>query len=175
MAGAADEFWTWSVGFYAEPGIEGILLDLQDRLGLDVNMLLFACWNACKGRRRLAAQEWTRLIEGTAGWRNRILAPLRSLRRQLKSEPRTAAAGLRTRIKELELDAERVAQKLLLEIASIEDGSSSGMHDCRAEAMAGMEDYTRQEGVSLGHADVELLKELACACCAAGCSPGGKM
>lgn len=113
-------FWDWSVAFYARPGVAEACLMLQDRGGHDVVLVLFALWLAERGARvddGLAA----RALKVGEGWRDRVVAPLRTLRRQLKeglAEPPHELApearqpshvsALRARIKALELASERL-------------------------------------------------------------------
>ena len=107
----AHPFWNWSLEIYGRPGVEDPLLDLQDRLGLDVNLLLFACWTGATGRGRLVGGEWTRLIDGTADWRASVIEPIRAVRRHLKDRgDMPGAAALRERVKALELEAERIEE-----------------------------------------------------------------
>ena len=44
MSAAAESFWDFSLALYGRPGVAPALIGLQDRLGLDVNMLLYCCW-----------------------------------------------------------------------------------------------------------------------------------
>src|SRR5471030_292758 len=37
-------FWNFSLEIYAAEGVSGACLDLQERRGCDVNILLFCCW-----------------------------------------------------------------------------------------------------------------------------------
>ena len=54
-------FWAFSLDVYGRPGVAPACLALQDRHGLDVNLLLFCCWAASQGvtldQRTLAAAE----------------------------------------------------------------------------------------------------------------------
>ena len=43
-------FWQFSGAVYAHPGVAEACLDLQDRHGLDVNLLLFCAWAGVQGR-----------------------------------------------------------------------------------------------------------------------------
>jgi hypothetical protein len=53
----ADEppSWRFSLAFYAAPGVARALMALQDRDGLDVNLMLFALWIGVSGHGRLAS------------------------------------------------------------------------------------------------------------------------
>ena len=48
-------FWDFSLEAYARPGVAPACLDLQERHGADVNLLLFACWLSASGRGALDA------------------------------------------------------------------------------------------------------------------------
>ena len=126
MSGAAADLWAFSLRTYARPGVEAACLDLQDRRGLDVNLILCACWLGGQGV-RLRADRVAVLEAAAAPWRQRAILPLRTLRRALKTAlPELLSAGsgldadaaaLRDRVKEVELAAERVEQRLLARLA----------------------------------------------------------
>jgi uncharacterized protein (TIGR02444 family) len=109
-------FWRFSVKFYAEPGVAPACIELQDQAGADVNMLFFLLWNASEGRTFGVAEvaEIERLI---GAWRNMAVVPIRDVRRALKSPPPVmapeVAEGFRTRIKAVELEAERLQQEAM--------------------------------------------------------------
>lgn len=114
-------FWRFSVKFYAVPGVAQACIELQDRAGVDVNVLFFLLWNATQGR-ALNAADVTKVEEAIRPWRDMAVVPLRSVRRALKSPPPVmtadAAEGFRTRIKAVELEAERLQQEALYELAA---------------------------------------------------------
>ena len=58
MAGEPSDneaLWRFSLAFYARPGVSEALIGLQDRAGLDVNLVLFALWLGVSGRSRLTS------------------------------------------------------------------------------------------------------------------------
>lgn len=108
-----ETFWRFSLAFYACPGVAPTLLALQDRDGLDVNLMLFALWLGLSGRGRLdrdalAAGERVARTMGAE-----IVEPLRALRRKLKDHPDEDVRRLRERVKALELDGEKLVQTRL--------------------------------------------------------------
>ena len=109
-------FWRFSVKFYAEPGVAQACIDLQDQAGVDVNILFFLLWNATQGR-ALGNTEVADLERSIGAWREMAVVPLRNVRRALKSPPPVmapdAAEGFRTRIKAVELEAERLQQEAM--------------------------------------------------------------
>jgi uncharacterized protein (TIGR02444 family) len=108
--------WRFSGAFYARPGVSEALIALQDREGLDVNLILFALWRGVCGRSLLSKTELVIAGRSARPIRAAIVLPLRALRRRLKSDPDTDVQRLRNRIKRLELAAERVVQHRLARI-----------------------------------------------------------
>src|ERR1700710_543458 len=106
-------FWDFSLGFYAQPGIAEICLDLQDRFGADVNVVLYLLWQAQR-RRRLTSVKIEKLIALTSDWQQHVVRPLREVRRFLKEPGPTwssdSVASFRQRLKGEELLAERLQQ-----------------------------------------------------------------
>jgi len=99
-------------------------LALQDRHGLDVNLLLFAVWT---GGRGVVLSETTlrAAAERVRRWHVDVVRPLRALRRRLKGdahgmEPALAAA-IRERIAAAELAAEHVEQLALTDLLGERD------------------------------------------------------
>jgi uncharacterized protein (TIGR02444 family) len=113
-------FWRFSIKFYAEPGVAEACIALQDQAKVDVNILFFLLWNATQGRAygKADVAEVERMI---GAWRDMTVVPIRNVRRALKSPPPVMAAeaaeGFRTRIKAVELEAERLQQEALYELA----------------------------------------------------------
>lgn len=159
-------FWDWSLEVYGRPGVEEILLDMQGRLGLDVNLLLFACWAGATGRGRLTGSEWARLIEGTADWRANVVEPLRAVRRHLRSRgDMTDAAALRERVKALELEAEHAAQLAIAGMAPDLRESDFAAVVRMADASANLEGCIAAAGLTLTDRDRAHLNSLVHNCC----------
>lgn len=116
-AEAGDPLWDFSLAFYARPEVAAALVALQDRAGLEVNLILFALWHGLSGRGRLGAEEIAAAERALRPLAREIIEPLRALRRRLKPEPDPAVQRLREGIKGLELDAERIAQQRLAALA----------------------------------------------------------
>jgi uncharacterized protein (TIGR02444 family) len=109
--------WRFSRAFYARPGVSEALIALQDREGLDVNLILFALWCGVSGRSRLSNAELVIAEDSARPIRVAIVVPLRALRRQIRSDPDVDVQRLRERIKRLEIAAERIVQHRLARIA----------------------------------------------------------
>ncbi len=112
-------FWHFSLAFYRQPEVAAACIRLQDEAGVDVNLLFFLLWNASL-KRRLSAADAEAADRGVADWRQTVIIPLRALRRALKSAPAMIDPGaselLRTRVKGLELESERLQQEALYDL-----------------------------------------------------------
>jgi uncharacterized protein (TIGR02444 family) len=106
----SNPFWDFSLSNYNLPGVAATCLSLQDECDLDVNVLLYAAWVATMDR-RLTEQHVAEMERIIAPWRERVVRPLRALRRQWRDCPQ--ASGLRDTIKQLELQAERQQQDMM--------------------------------------------------------------
>jgi 4-carboxymuconolactone decarboxylase len=85
-----------------------------------VNLLLFLLWQATRGARMTTA-EVAEIERRVGAWRDMTVIPLRSLRRALKSPPPLVAGAtaelFRTKVKAVELEAERLQQEAMYELA----------------------------------------------------------
>ena len=108
--------WDFSLRFYALPGVAATCIDLQDRHGVDVNVLLFLLFLAEAGR-AVSAEDVARIDSEVRTWRDGVVAPLRMARRNLRTRTSrvdpAAAEALRTNVKRIELEAERLQQETL--------------------------------------------------------------
>src|SRR5437764_10606198 len=120
MQSKGSPFWRFSLRFYREPGVADACIALQEEAGVDVNLLLFLLWQATRGR-ELSPGEVADLERRIGPWREMTVVPLRNVRRALKSPPGLVAVqtgeAFRTRIKAVELEAERLQQEAMFEIA----------------------------------------------------------
>jgi uncharacterized protein (TIGR02444 family) len=109
-------FWRFSLRLYRQPGVADACIALQDECGVDVNALLFFLWLAAD-KKLIPALNARAVCEQAALWHDDVVAPLRAVRRKLKAgstliEANTAEL-FRTRIKAVELEAERLQQEAL--------------------------------------------------------------
>src|SRR5262245_17805441 len=123
-------FWRFSLRLYRAPGVGDACIALQEEAGVDVNLLLFLLWQATQ-KRALTAADVNALDKTIGGWRDTAVIPLRNVRRALKSapglvDPNTAEA-FRTRIKAVELEAERLQQEAMYAlVATMPPGRALG-------------------------------------------------
>jgi len=114
-------FWQFSLRFYRQPQVADTCIALQEERGVDVNLLLFLLWQATR-KRAFTAAEVAEIERRVGAWREMTVIPLRTLRRALKSPPPlvagAAAEFFRTKVKAVELEAERLQQEAMYELAN---------------------------------------------------------
>jgi uncharacterized protein (TIGR02444 family) len=112
-------FWRFSLQFYRQPGVADACIALQEESDVDVNLLMFLLWNAVQRRQFSPDQvDWTESKIST--WRESAVIPLRTVRRALKVPtllvPAPVAEAFRTKIKAMELEAERLQQQAMYDL-----------------------------------------------------------
>lgn len=113
-------FWAFSLAVYAGDGVAEECLALQERLGLDVNLLLFAAYIGAVEGVRLEAKDVGAANAVVTEWHNEIVRPMRAARRALKAPSQdadnplhAADATLRLQVKRAELETEKIEQAML--------------------------------------------------------------
>ena len=131
------DHWRFSLAVYCQEGVAAHCLELQRRLGLDVNVLLLMLWAARLWGVAPDVAQIAHADETIRAWRDEVVHPLRQLRTRLKSGPPPApdpqTTALREGVKQLELDAERVQQDRLAQWVAAQTGQrASGIEERRA-------------------------------------------
>ena len=113
---ADTPFWRFSLNFYRQAGVAEACIALQDECGVDVNLMLFLLWLAANGR-QLSVDNIKELDQAVHSWRDLTIIPIREIRRKLKAASTLVEAGkqeaFRTKVKAVELEAERLQQEAL--------------------------------------------------------------
>ncbi|KPX94903.1 Uncharacterized protein ALO64_04734 [Pseudomonas meliae] len=108
--------WSFTLDFYARPGVEQACLTLQAN-GANVCMVLCGVW---LGTREVAcnAQRLTQIRQLATPWHDEVVRPLRDLRNQWRNAALEDAVlmTLRMKVKALELEAE---QSLMLKLEAL--------------------------------------------------------
>lgn len=110
------DLWAFAVGHYETPAVREACLALQDARGHDVTAVFFALWRGFNGS-GVAQQEWRELLGWLMPWQTQAIAPLRAVRRRLKTDfpawPEASRETLRKAILAAELAGERAALERL--------------------------------------------------------------
>ena len=113
------ECWAFALAIYARPGVAEACLNLQNEAGVDVMLLLTTTFAAVKHRLLLTPDEIRALDDACRPWREQVVRPLRTIRSGLKTGPQPAPSEateqFRSHVKTLELAAEKLENKLLVE------------------------------------------------------------
>jgi uncharacterized protein (TIGR02444 family) len=108
-----EAFWRFSLAFYAQHGAAPALIALQDRDGLDVNVILYALWLGLVRGQAMDAADLAAAEAAAAPLRDAVVKELRGLRRRLRAHSDPDAQALRRRVQALEIAAERAVQDRL--------------------------------------------------------------
>ena len=107
-----DPFWDFSLATYLRPEVATACLGLQDRRGIDVNMVLFCCWVGAIGGGILERREMTATLAVAGPWQREVVVPLRRIRKDLKGAGH-AGDLLRRRVATAEIGAEHAEQLMI--------------------------------------------------------------
>jgi uncharacterized protein (TIGR02444 family) len=112
-----NALWRFACAFYARDGVAPACLALQNKLNVDVNVLLFAIYARLARGIALDPRDLGAVDALVRDWRREVVQPLRRLRTRLKAGPAPAPSAasdrLRNRIKAAELEAEQIELALL--------------------------------------------------------------
>lgn len=107
-------FWDFSLRVYGSDGVAAACIALQERRGIDVNLLLFSAWIGESGRGVLAESDLEAALAATTAWNRDIVCALRVVRNRLKGGmppiPTERSDVLRKMILEIEVKSEHVEQ-----------------------------------------------------------------
>jgi len=153
-----EALWPYALEVYGRPGVEPLLLTLQDVHGQCAPFLLWSLWLAASGRPTVAAKLAAN-AELARAWQDAAVAPLRTLRRDLKQRGRAKTAHARSRIRDgvkaLELEAERMLLQMLEKASPAPEDPSGDTPSDPLDALR------RGAGAWGGDAPSALLDELA--------------
>jgi uncharacterized protein (TIGR02444 family) len=148
---AANPFWDFSLAVYRRPGVAAACLRLQDEAGVDVNLLLYFCWLATVQAAALDEAVVRQAVARTELWREDVVRPLRALRRRMKDGiegmPSESAEALRTEVKRIELQSERLQQDMLFALSGTEVAEAAAGPDVRRRAEENIAKYLDVIGI----------------------------
>jgi uncharacterized protein (TIGR02444 family) len=146
MALPSHPFWKYSLALYAQPGVSGDCLMLQDEYGLDVNLVLFSIWAGAEGPGELTEVELSECVARAGQWQTEVVVPIRRIRRALKQDMLGATSELvhlyRPQVQRLELESEHVEQLLLVTLVPQSRGDTG-----KAVALKNTQRYLQQAGL----------------------------
>ncbi|MEX2647613.1 MAG: TIGR02444 family protein [Alphaproteobacteria bacterium] len=157
-------FWDHSLAIYRRPGFSQAAIALQDRRGVDVNILLLALWRAATGAGALGEATLAKADATVLPWRGQVTERLRAARNAIKAgiagAPPDQAEALRKDIVGGEIEAERIAHAMLAAVPFAPAPSADGI-GAAARSFAA---YARFVGFAPGSADQADFRTLLAAC-----------
>ena len=111
--------WRFSLTVYRGAGVQEECLDVQERFGVDVNLLMLCAYVGAVEGAVLSASDVAEALEASGAWHGNVVKALRQVRRTLK--PWGAGEGpfasvveaLRVKVKGAELEAEQIEQAMI--------------------------------------------------------------
>jgi len=112
--------WRFSLAVYRDAGVQEECLAVQERLGVDVNLLMFCAYVAAAEGAVLADDDVADAVAAVGPWHGAVVRELRQVRQTMKpwgaasaGDFAPVAEGLRTKVKGAELEAEHIEQAML--------------------------------------------------------------
>lgn len=143
-------FWDFSLRVYGARGVSAACIALQERRGIDVNVLLFCAWVGESGRGVLARSELEAALAASAAWNRDIVCGLRAVRDRLKGGappiPAERSNALRKTILEIEVASEHLEQIALAGSISRPADSNRVSERRGGDAVANVAAYFRRHG-----------------------------
>lgn len=168
-------FWDFALAVYRSDGVPPACLNLQERHGIDVNLMLFCLWVGQSGRGALTDADMSAAIAASDLWHRKIVKSLRFVRRTLKDgfsqAPEDLRRQLRAQVQATEIDAEHLEQLILVAaVPRAAERAAEPLEARAADAVAGVAAYLRAQGVKFEPKDaVDFAHILGKAC--AGLKP----
>ena len=82
-----NPLWQYSLAFYNRPGVESLMIMLQDSYQADVNMLLCCGWLGREGQ-QLSLDSMRLLVDVSMPWQQHCVQPLRACLLYTSPSPR---------------------------------------------------------------------------------------
>ncbi len=150
-------FWDFSLRVYGSEGVPEACLVLQERHGIDVNVLLYCCWLGASGRGALDDGEIAAVCRTVEAWHRDVVRAVRGVRQRLKggfgAAPVALSEPLRRRLAKIEVDLEHVEQLMLA--GSLSRAADEGLEEAArlGHALDNARAYFGAEGIDTDAAD----------------------
>lgn len=157
-----NPLWDYVTRLYAKENVRQACLELQDRHDLDVNILLFCCWNAASGRGKFTNNELESGLDRVAEWRQNVILRLRDLRKYLKENAEPAPSRLTGSLRHVIVESELFSEHMeVLILSEAVDRPGTGSFDLDQQALDGAGNiaaYIELLECSLQQTDSQLLQ-----------------
>jgi uncharacterized protein (TIGR02444 family) len=131
-----NDFWRFSLAVYGQVEVAKECLELQQTIGINVNILLFCAWMGVRTF-TLDRNDIEAASKVVSKWHENVVGPLRGVRQQVKTLHRDDVESFLTRVKDIELEAEQIEQAILFAYSR---SLRAGL-DCRDAVAQNVKDY----------------------------------
>lgn len=151
-------FWDFAIRVYMSDGVSAACLNLQERHGIDVNLMLFCLWLGHSGRGVMNGAEIDAAVSASNEWHHIVVKGLRHVRQALKDGfpdvDQDLAQALRSEVQKTEINAEHLEQLILVDAVPREPSRADAPEGGRArDAAENLQLYARAAGMTLGARD----------------------
>lgn len=164
-----NPFWDHSLQVYGGEGVSAACIALQDRHGLDVNLILYCLWIGQDGGGVLEEADFDRLIAASGGWNADVICRLRAARLAIKAGfedlPGELRDSFRKRILQIEIDGERAEQLLLGPLLDRPRDTARDAEGRARDAAANLRAYLSHRSVRPADEDIASLVVILAAAC----------
>jgi uncharacterized protein (TIGR02444 family) len=112
--------WRFSLAVYRSAGVQEECLEVQERYGVDVNLLMLCAYAGAVEGVVLSASDVADALDATGGWHANVVRTLRQVRRTLKpwgvagqGDFSQVVEAVRVKVKGVELEAEQIEQAMM--------------------------------------------------------------
>jgi uncharacterized protein (TIGR02444 family) len=112
--------WRFSLAVYRSAGVQEECLDVQERYGVDVNLLMLCAYAGAVEGVVLSASDVADALDATGAWHANVVRTLRQVRRTLKpwgaagqGDLAQVVEAVRVKVKGVELEAEQIEQAMM--------------------------------------------------------------
>ncbi|MPY71669.1 MAG: TIGR02444 family protein [Alphaproteobacteria bacterium] len=150
-------FWDFSLAVYGTAGVPPACLELQERHGIDVNVMLFCTWTGASGRGAMSEAELRSALDAVAEWNSVVVCGMRAIRRRMKEGmppvPVERSEALRKVLMKLEVDCEHAEQLALAGAVERPTDETMDVGRRAADAVGNIAAYFALRGVRTDEAD----------------------
>jgi uncharacterized protein (TIGR02444 family) len=151
----ADAAWDFALRLYDTPGVAPACLDLQERHGIDVTLMLFCLWHGTVSERPLG-DDLPAIAAAAQEWHRAAVLPIRAARRWLKrgteGQEQSKSAALYRTVLAAEIDCEH-AELLMLAQRTRALGATPGSGPFPATMAENLVAFFQVSGISLAAED----------------------
>ncbi|MEE9451284.1 MAG: TIGR02444 family protein [Gammaproteobacteria bacterium] len=154
-------FWEFSIAMYSQQEAKQGCLALQERLSMNVNIILFICWLAQTGRGRLQRNDFIKITHLLNRWHNAITQTLRGLRRLISKAfiPQNIQA-CKQDILSQEIAAEQIEQLMLAKHFEQLSSAPRTTLQKATDAVVSMRTYAKSIGVTYNEQDQQAIQQI---------------